>query len=170
MTDLQTITHQIPDELVECVRQSVVTNFEMMLGGELSSRESTGDDVPCDGITGIISLVGDVSWSLMLCLPRESAAALAVGFAGFEIPFDSADMGDVVGEMANVLAGDISARLDALGVKAELSLPMVLRGKEIDLLLPEGTPNARFIFDSPCGQFSAKIAAGEPSHVRRAGV
>jgi len=169
MIDLQT-NKQIPDELSECVRESVITNFGMMLGGELSCREQADDDMLCDGITGIISLVGDISWSLMLCLPRDTATSIAAGFSGFEIPFDSADMGDVVGELANVLAGDISARLDALGIKAELSLPMVLRGKDIDLLLPDSTPTVRLTFDSPCGWFSTRIASGEPSHIRRAGV
>ncbi|MEN6370459.1 MAG: chemotaxis protein CheX [Armatimonadota bacterium] len=169
MTDLQTNTQQIPDELSECVRQSVLANFEMMLGTELSSRDSDGTELPSEGITGIISLIGDVSWSLMVCLPRDTATAIAVGFVGFEVPFESADMGDVVGELANILAGDISARLDALGIKAALSLPTVLRGKDIDLLLPEGTPSVRHFYDSSLGQFSVRITAGAPSHMRKSG-
>ena len=46
----------------------------------------------------------------MLGLPRQTASNLVLAFAGCEIDFDSPDMGDAVGELANILAGDFVAR------------------------------------------------------------
>src|SRR5207244_10134077 len=122
-----------------------------------SCAEPGGGGAQCDGVVGIISFMGGLSWSLMLGLPRETATALALAFAGFEIPFDSADMGDVVGELANVLAGGVSARLDTAGVAAQMSLPTVARGSDVELLLPGGLPSQRLPFASARGQFWVKV-------------
>lgn len=162
MADTQFVAErQSTTRLVECVEQTVMSTFEMICGEEPNRLGRSEDNSQCDGMTGIISLVGDVSWSLLLCLPRETSVAMASKFAGFEIPFDSSDMGDVVGELANVLAGDAAARLEAQGIKVNLSLPTVARGKEIDFMLPAGIACTRLDFSSVEGLFWAKVAIGD---------
>lgn len=114
-----------------------------------------------DGVVGVMSLVGDVSWSLMLCLPRETATALAEQFAGFAIDYDSDDMGDVVGELVNVLSGDVAARLETAGVRAELSLPTVARGSDFRLLFPEAASLLTARFASSIGGFWVVVGAAQ---------
>jgi len=48
------------------------------------------------------------------------------------VPFESSDMGDAIGELANVIAGSVKARLDQRGAKANISLPTVLRGSAVE--------------------------------------
>jgi CheY-specific phosphatase CheX len=98
----------------------------------------------------------------MLNFPRETATTMALRFAGFEIPYESEDMGDVIGELANVLAGDLCAQLDAKGVRGDMSLPTVVRASDMSLMLPEGLPSVEMHFSSPVGQFSLKLVAGDP--------
>jgi CheY-specific phosphatase CheX len=62
-------------------------------------------------------------------------------------------MGDIVGEMANVMAGDIVARLDALGITAQMSLPTVARGNDVEVLSGSNECSARLKFESPNGGF-----------------
>ena len=90
--------------------------------------------------------------------PELTAPSLVQKFTGFPIPYDSADMGDMVGEFANILGGDIVARLETNRVKAGISLPTVVRGSNVEMLLPQGQPATRMVFSSPCGEFWVRVA------------
>ncbi|NIA31144.1 MAG: hypothetical protein GWP06_14695 [Actinobacteria bacterium] len=152
---------QLPAELVSSVRQGVTTTFDSMFGDEPDCCASEKDKTSFYSIIGIISFVGDLAWSFMLGLPRETASFVAKDFAGFEVNFDSEDMGDTVGELANIIAGDIVARLDALGVKAALSLPMVVRGKKLEMLT-DSFASTQLDFSASYGTFWVTIAARKP--------
>jgi chemotaxis protein CheX len=118
-----------------------------------------------DMIMGVVSLVGDVEWSLFLGLPRPTATAAAAKFAGFEIPFDSQDMGDAIGELANIFAGKVKALLDAKKVRVEISLPSVLRAKDVHVLAPSpAAASAKGYFKSEIGAFYAGMLTGRPHH------
>jgi CheY-specific phosphatase CheX len=90
------VNQLVPVELSNCVKEATMATFEMICGTELTHSYESNENTSCEGIASIISLVGDVSWSLLLCLPRDTACGLSQRFTGFEIPFDSADMGDTV--------------------------------------------------------------------------
>lgn len=136
---------------------------------ELAARP--GDDPPAC-ILGVIAFAGDAPWSFALVLPEPTAVAVSGRFAGVEVPFRSPDMGDLVGEMANVLAGLVSARLDAAGVRAELSLPTVARGRDIEFLPPADAAADRVVYATPAGRlwFEVVMARGGPAGTRRPGV
>lgn len=154
MGAIATIAEAVPlDASRQGVRDAVVATIAASCGVEPHYDGNDMETCPCDGIAGIISLVGDVDWSLMLTLPAESAVDLAQCFAGFDIAYDSEDMTDLVGEIANVIAGDVVARLEAVGVRTNLSLPMVVRGDHLNLMLPAGHPRLHMRFSSDCGPF-----------------
>lgn len=142
---------------MDAVKQAVLATFTMICGVEPSCETDMKEEVCHDGMVGIISFVGDHSWCLMLGLPRETTTRLAIAFAGFEIPMDSVDMGDVIGELANVLAGHVSARLEDAGLIAQMSLPTVARGQNVELLLPHALPTRRMPFLSAQGEFWVKV-------------
>lgn len=137
----------------EGARDAVIATLAAACGVEPHYDGNDQETCPCDGIAGIISLVGDVDWSLMLTLPQSAAVGLSRRFAGFEIEYDSEDMTDLVGEIANVVAGDVVARLETAGVKTRLSLPMVVRGEHLNLMLPAGHPRLHMRFSCDCGPF-----------------
>ena len=142
-------------EYVECVAAAVETILSSLLGEApvRANEEATGEALKCDGIVGVIGLVGDVEWSLVVGIPRETAPSLAEGFTGFEIPFESEDMGDAIGELTNLVAGDVKVNLDGLGVASDISLPQVLRGEGIEVLRPPRVPSVVLSFESSCGPF-----------------
>jgi chemotaxis protein CheX len=151
-----------PAVLADAVKQAMDSTFSAILGGAPALLPA-GETLPTSsGLVGIISFVGDVSWSVSLLLPEAVAPVLAQQFAGFEIPLDSPDMADVVGELANVLAGDIVARCDARRVKAQMSLPMVARGHDLNVLTPGGLPSLRLEYRSTVGPFALKLDAARP--------
>ena len=157
MTDA-TSPEKVPSVLTESIKQSVLSTFATICGTALGYQGETASQATCDGVVGIIGIVGDEPFSLMLGLPRATAPALVEKFTGFPIPYDSADMGDMVGEFANFLGGDIVARLETHRVKASISLPTVIRGSNVEMLLPQGQPGCRLAFSSPCGDFWVRVA------------
>lgn len=103
-------------------------------------------------IIALISLVGDVGWSVFISLPRTTAEAVAGHFAGFEIPFDSDDMGDAIGEVTNIFAGQIKALLDSKGVAADISLPSVMRADGLEVLIQHDSNSSKTCFDCELGR------------------
>lgn len=125
----------IPEVLQDCVNDAVIETFGKICG-DAAPYLLDDESKTCDGIVGIISFVGDYTWSLILGLPHDAAVSIAKKFAGFEIEFDSPDMGDVIGELANVLAGVVNGKLETAGIRAFMSLPTVACGHDVHLLLP----------------------------------
>jgi CheY-specific phosphatase CheX len=156
-----------PAPIADCVLQSVDTYFTSLSGGKLIRREDQSPSTAAC-VAGVISFVGDGTWVFNLILPEQTATALVRKFAGFDIPFDSGDMGDTIGELVNVLAGDIVARLHAVGKNAQMSLPTLMRGQNIELFLPASSPEVQRCFESKEGTFWYKLGVAKSgSHVFR---
>lgn len=145
-------TKASPLEHRECVGEAAVEIFGTACGMQLQRCEDN-EDLGSDGaVIGVISLVGDVDWSVFLGLPKVTAVVLAVKFAGFEIPFDSDDMGDAVGELTNILAGEVKRRLEQKSVPAMISLPSVIRAESLHMLVQRGTSVVKTCFACGAGK------------------
>jgi CheY-specific phosphatase CheX len=160
-----------PPALSEAVRDAAIEFFGTYCGMQPCECPDEQVDTPGPGIMGVISFFGDPVWSVSLVMPEPTAVTAARLFAGFDIPFDSADMGDIVGEMANVMAGDIVARLDARGITTQMSLPTVARAHDVEILSNSNACAARLKFESPNGGFWFRLvkAIDRLPGVRRSG-
>ncbi len=160
LSDKQTL-----ETLTDCVIKGTESIFTTILGTDTKYSESGVDGIGGEGVVGIISYVGDISWSMILVLPKDSAVKMGNKFTGFEVPYDSPDMGDVVGELANVLAGDLVGRLSTEGVKVQMSLPTIMRGENVEPFLPRGIPTKKMGFTTSEGNFTLKVAGSKPDHL-----
>ena len=153
----------VPEELASCVKVSISSVFHKAFG-YFPSFQDDDEEVQKigDGVVGIISYVGDITWLMMMGFPKDCAIGLVNKFTGFELDYDSPDMGDVVGEMANVLAGDIVARLREGCIKVTMSLPTIIKGSNVEPLLPRGFPSKKLIFTIPEGVVMIKIVGAKP--------
>jgi chemotaxis protein CheX len=161
-------SQKIDDEaLLRCISEAVIVAVERTYAaicGEKPIAQTSAPplaDYPC--VAAIISFFGDVPWSLSWVLPRDTAVALSLKFAGFDIPFDSSDMGDVVGELVNVLAGDVVAELEKRRMKAQMSLPTVARGSHLTLLPEKSGAVGQLNFRATQGACWFRLAT---AHVR----
>jgi CheY-specific phosphatase CheX len=155
-------TAVIPAGIVESVTKAIETTFATICGAKPTVAVCSGEKPACSGVVGIISFLGDQSFTIGLMLPEDAAVRLAQQFAGFEIPFDGPDMGDVIGELANVVAGDVVANLDRFRIKSQMSLPMVARGHDVELITPTSKPEVRLECKCPQGRFWCKIVTAKP--------
>ncbi|AWM36635.1 hypothetical protein GobsT_55410 [Gemmata obscuriglobus] len=145
-------TDAFPKAITQAVREAT-TAFLTTSCGLTHVPDAAGDEGSGGaGIMSAISFLGDTPWAFAVVLPEASAVAIAKAFAGFEIPFDSQDMGDLVGEIVNVIAGDVTARLHAKGIKAQMSLPTSIRSADAAALVPHGTAPSRLLFDGADGR------------------
>ena len=151
-----------------CVFDAVLETFRTACSAGLTVVQPTPAG-PAAGIIASISLIGDVAWLISMGLPKDTTVGVVKQFAGFEVPFDSDEMGDAVGELANILAGLTKANLDRMGLRADLSLPSITRGSKIKLLHIHEAPAARRHFSSPFGQLWVEVCDGSGVATRRPG-
>jgi chemotaxis protein CheX len=152
-----TSDHRIPPVLVEQTLKATLDSFAKFCGDVARIETPARDLNQGMKIDGIISFVGDLTWSMILVLPREAAEMMAQKFAGFEIPYDSEDMGDVVGELTNVLAGVLCGNLEAVGVKSQMSLPTITRGSDFEQLMSDSLISEKLFFEGAGMPFMIKL-------------
>lgn len=147
---------KFPSVLIEAVRASLPVGFSFLSGVE-EVEDCDPHEPPTDGMMSVIGFVGDFTWSFTLVMPRHTVEAVCLAFTGFDFPYESAETGDIMGELANVLAGEVSAQMSSRGVEGKMSLPTVARGNDIEFILREGQPSVRMQFRCCQGQFGFKL-------------
>jgi chemotaxis protein CheX len=150
----------------DVVSQALTEVLTAACGTTVEACEELNEDVCKDGvIISVISVMGDVEWSIFLGLPKQTAIAVAEGFAGFEIPFDSEDMGDAIGEVGNILAGTVKSILDKRGIRVDISLPSVFRADGLHILKQRDSQSMRSCYTSGLGGMWTGVIAGHHSGV-----
>ena len=150
----------------DVVSQALMEILSMACGITAQPCEEHGEEVGNDGlITAIIAVMGDVEWSIFLGLPKNTAVSIAEKFAGFEIPFESEDMGDAIGEVANILAGSVKNILDKRGVHVDISLPSVMRADGLHILKKRDSHSVRYCFNSTIGPLWTGVIAGNSTGI-----
>ncbi len=110
-----------------------------------------------DSISGVIGLVGTHKGVLAIHLPQNVAMAVTGSFLGMDVEEVNEDVEDAVGELANMLAGDVKTALAANGRDIDISLPTVIAGREYDFQ-PTGEAERIIIpFSCSAGNFSVEL-------------
>lgn len=152
----------IPESIVELVKESVINTFASICGTTPEYIESNGPEKPLNGIIGNIAVFNPHhTLSLMLVIPKETAISLSEAFIGMEIPFESDDMGDLVGEISNILAGDVAAAIEKIGFRGQSSLPTATRGSDLTLFMPNKPPAKKMKFVGDNGDFWLNMALSD---------
>lgn len=128
-----------------------------MLG--CSAVEST-DDAPAHDrqVIGCVHLTGDTwSGSILVALPDDAArAATAALFFAEPDAVSEEEIGDAVGEFANVLAGSIKT---AIGGGCTLSLPSVTSGAQLRVVVPGTVPVQSIRYSTDLGTMTVSALA-----------
>ncbi len=144
----------------EVVPQAAIDAMRSAAGVDLKVEGASGDLPDGEVIFGIITLHGDVQWTTVLGLDRSAADHVAASFAGFEIDFDSEDMGDAVGELSNIFAGQIKVLLSKRKLAVDISLPTVMSAKEIRTRVQRSSNTHHTFLQSPVGRVWTCLGVG----------
>ena len=155
-----------PPAIAAAVKLAMEKTFEAICAEKPIPQAHRRQVGSCPCVAGIISFLGDASWSLSWVLTHHAAPAIVRKFVGYEIPFDHPDMGDAVGELVNILAGEVVAQLDQRHIKAQMSLPTVARGNPLELMSERGVPVAQMEYTSKLGDFGLRLTAAKRSPFR----
>ncbi len=92
-----------------------------------------GDQVLTDSISGIVGLAGQVKGLLAVHLPNQMSMEVTSAFLGMEVDEVDEDVRDAIGELANMLAGNLKTALDPKGSGIQLSMPSAIHGEEYSI-------------------------------------
>lgn len=153
---------EIPDLMLDKVVLSVQNTFASISGDAPELVEQVNSLQPMNGIIGNIAVFNpEHTLSMMLAVPKETAVSLSVKFVGFELEFESDDIGDLIGEISNILAGEVAMNIETIGFRGQSSLPTATRGSDLRLFLPNKPPSARLRFVTSDGEFWLYLALYE---------
>ena len=102
-------------------------------------------------VTSSVSFVGEtVTGTVYLHVPAAFAARIAGAMLGLPPaePLAAADVNDVMGEVANMLAGGLKSWLCDQGAACALSTPAIIRGCSYTILPSEGVTQLQIGFIS----------------------
>ncbi|MCD6365701.1 MAG: chemotaxis protein CheX [Planctomycetes bacterium] len=155
-TEISVIEHS------DCVWDSVTEVFQTTCGVDAKQVEAEEEGFGGHKVlVSIISIVGDIDWSIFLGMIEPTAVACVKHFAGFDVPFDSEDMGDAIGELTNILAGRIKAALDQRSIGGDISLPSVMRADNVEVLLESDSSTAKACYECEAGKFWVGVVVGK---------
>lgn len=146
-------------ELSAKVVESAKEIFSSMVMMEI---ESAGDPVAElaaleNSITGVIGLTGTHKGVLAIHIPDTVAMAITGSFLGMEVEEINEDVEDAVGELANMLGGNVKSILSEKGRDIDLSLPTTVRGKSYSFEPTKEVERFAIPFSSDSGLFWVEL-------------
>jgi CheY-specific phosphatase CheX len=125
MNDLQTL------DIAACVSNTVVQVFDTMLSMAVEIFPGNPPPLP-DGFrfVGSVAFAGDVTGSVSLQMSDAFARLLTANMLGMETEEieGTEEIEDVIGELSNMIGGDVKSRFCDRGLPCELSVPSITSG------------------------------------------
>ncbi len=118
-------------------------------------------------VISMISIFGEVQWTVSIGFEETSAVGVASRLAGEQILFDSEDLGDAIGEITNMVAGEIKRVLVNRNLQVQITLPTVVAATQIRMLVHR-TENASHDvvgYTSPLGRVRIALTVGQGAEV-----
>ena len=120
-------------ELKKYLTEAVRNVFDTMLSMSVDTV-SAGGHAQFNGghIVGSVSFAGVVSGNVNLHVDKKFARLMTAAILSLETDEIEGDeeTHDVIGEVCNMIAGDLKSRLCDLGLICELSIPSITSGRE----------------------------------------
>ncbi|RPH41520.1 MAG: chemotaxis protein CheX [Desulfobulbaceae bacterium] len=147
-------------EIREKIIESTQEIFSSMVMMEVTALDEsvTEGSVHTQSITGLIGLAGTYKGVLAIHMPNEVAMAVTSSFLGMDVEEINADVEDAIGELANMLGGNVKTILSESGRDINLSLPSTISGKEYNFqLASEAAERTVICFESQPGRFHVEL-------------
>lgn len=146
-------------ELGEKIIESATEIFSSMVMMEITVQGDLLTTIPplTDCISGVIGLAGKSKGVLAIHVPNTVAMAITGSFLGMDVDEMNEDVDDAVGELANMLGGDLKSALSENGKDIDLGLPSIISGRLYDFQPTKETERIIVPFSCPSGEFSIEV-------------
>ena len=123
-------------DLIEFITNAVSDVFDTMLSMKVENV-TAGHTANLNGsrIVGTVSFAGKVLGNLNLHVDQQFAVEMTAAMLGMETDEIGGDeeIHDVIGEVCNMIGGDLKSRMCDFGLTCELSIPSITTGKEFTI-------------------------------------
>lgn len=164
---LRTLVDALPDRSGpsavpngECIAQALMSVLRRTC--ELDATPTAEDTSVRDHdiVFGTFTVLGEVQWSVVIGFAREAALSVAGRFASMEFDETTDALGDALGEVINIIAGQTKSLLSQRGLHAEMSLPTICCARELKVLTLRKMTQDHMHFDSPAGKMWIGVTVG----------
>lgn len=118
--------------------------------------EGPGGEV-MSNITSMLGLGGDIRGMLAVHCPAAVAMAITSGFLGMDVDELNEDVKDAIGEIANMVAGNLKIAFAGYDLKIELAIPTSIVGESYRVGGMLGARRVAVPFDMESGQFLVEL-------------
>ena len=141
-------THALHEQWIPMLEIAAREVFELMLGCQLAPA-SADVELPAN-VTSMVGLAGQLCGVLSIRCSEESATTMASRMLGVEPDKVGADLADALGEVANMLAGNLKNKITGFGAGFMLSGPRVNLGPDYHVHSPADseTIEIRLLFEN----------------------
>jgi len=146
---------EITDKMIEATVE-IFTTMVMMdisVAGEPSKELGQLKNT----ITGMVGLAGTYKGVLAVHIPRHVALAITSSFLGMDVDEMNEDVQDAIGEIANMLGGNVKTTLSDSGKDIQLSLPSTISGDEYSFISQNQGEKVIIPFQAPDGIFHVEL-------------
>ena len=145
---------EIEDKIIDAAKEI----FSSMVMMEIEAKEIMTEHGPLnDTITGLIGLAGTHKGILGIHTPYHVAKAITSSFLGMDVDEINEDVHDAVGELANMLGGNVKSILSENGRDIELSLPSTIAGSQYNFQSDKEVDSIIILFDTGQGEFMVEL-------------
>lgn len=144
------------DKIIESIQE--IFSSMVMMEVHVSSEPAPEGSNHYDSITGLVGLAGIHKGVLAIHMPKKVALAVTGSFLGMEVEQIDADVEDAIGELANMLGGNVKTILSENGKDISLSLPSTISGEEYNFqMTSESTERTVIQFEADSGPFQIEL-------------
>jgi len=108
-------------------------------------------------ISGMVGMAGSHKGMLAIHIPEPVAMAITSNFLGLEVDAINEDVQDAIGELANMLGGNVKSFLTETGSDIKLSLPSTIFGQEYTFQCQDEVETIVVPFTSSDGKFLVEL-------------
>ncbi|MBW6521340.1 MAG: chemotaxis protein CheX [Desulfoarculaceae bacterium] len=146
---------EISEKIIETTVEIFTTMVMMDVSADGPPLEVSG--ALCDTVTGMIGLAGTHKGVLAIHIPNQVALAITSSFLGMDVDEINDDVRDAVGELANMLGGNVKTILSQNGRDIELSLPSTIYGHEYGFKTASDVDMVILPFKTAAGGFMVEL-------------
>jgi chemotaxis protein CheX len=130
-TDTSFVTRSHEENWLPVLELAIEEVFEIMLGCRVKPVPQSEHE-PEKEFTAMIGLAGALCGVLTVCCSAQTAGHIAKKMLG-ETPQSAEEVGDALGEICNMTAGNFKNKLSGTDARCMLSVPSIITGGEYNL-------------------------------------
>ncbi len=145
----------IQDKIIESAQEIFSTMVMMDITASGDSLATLGPLT--DSISGVVGLAGTHKGVLAIHIPSKVAIAITSSFIGMDVEEINEDVEDAVGELANMLGGNVKSILSEKGKDINLSLPTTIVGEKYEFQPTKDSDKCIIPFQCDTGEFYIEL-------------